>query len=232
MGDELSESLDPGEAVAAVACLLSEAGLVEAFGHVSARDGEDMVITSTAPLGATTAIDTLRIPLAEAALGKPDWAPGAPLEVPMHASIYLARPELNGICRTHSPASVVIGARNQLPALLHGLAGQAGEISLTDGTDLVTSEAAGVRFAGALGDTDCLLIRANGGLATGTSLARATVRAWYLEERCRVALQAGSDGVPFTASELEARSKWFENETVRAWNWLRWRYGDSVELEL
>ncbi len=226
------QKLDPGEAVAAIARLLSEAGLVEGFGHVSVRDGEDMVITSTAPLGATTAMDTLRMPLAEAALGKPEWAPGSPLEVPMHASIYLARPELKGICRTHSPAAAIVGARNQLPPLLHGLGGQAGEIVLVDEPDLVADEASGVRFAGALGDADCLLIRTNGGLATGTSLARATVRAWYLEERCRVALEAGADGVPFTAQELEARSNWFENETPRAWSWLRWRYGDSVELEL
>lgn len=226
------QELDPGEAVAAIARLLSEAGLVEAFGHVSARDGEDLVITSTAPLGATTAMDTLRMPLAEAALGKPEWAPGSPLEVPMHASIYLARPELNGICRIHSPAAAIVGARNQLPPLLHGLAGQAGALVLVDEPDLVTDEASGVRFAGALGDADCLLVRTNGALATGTSLARAAVRAWYVEERCRVALEAGPEAVPFTADELQARSKWFGNETLRAWNWLRWRYGDSVELEL
>ena len=220
------------EAVAAVARLIANAGLYQAFGHVSAREGEDLVITPTSPLGSVTVEDTVRIPLVEGAEGKPEWASAAPLEVPMHAAVYLARPDVNGISRTHSPAAVAVGARNEVPPLVHGLAGQAGAVTLIDETDLVASREGGVRFAEALGDADCLLIRANGALATGASLARSVVRAWFLEERCRVALDAGPDARELTAEELEPRSAWFEAETVRAWNWLRWRFGDSVDLEL
>ena len=220
------------EGVAAISRLLAEARLVEGFGHVSARAGEDMVITSTTPLGATTATDTITMPIAEAAFGKPEWATGSPLEVSMHAAIYLARPELNGICRTHSAAVAAIGARNEVPPLLHGLAGQAGELALIDYPDLAIDKPSGEQIADALGPADCLIVRTNGALATGTSLARSAVRAWYLEDRCRVAIEAGSNAVPFTEAELGARSKWFDAETVRAWSWLNWRFGNSVELEL
>ncbi|MGI9557151.1 MAG: class II aldolase/adducin family protein [Solirubrobacterales bacterium] len=222
---------DTPTAVAAIARLASRAGLYEAFGHVSARDGDDLVITPTSPLGAVKAEDTVRIPLEEGAESKPEWAKTAPLEIPMHAAVYLARPDLTGIVRTHSPAAVVLGARRQVPPLVHGLAGQAGDVTLIDYTDLFATKVSGEQFAAALGDADCLLIRANGALATGASLARAAVRAFYLEERCRVAIEAGPEAVEITASELEPRSNWFEAETQRAWAWLSWRYGDD-ELDL
>lgn len=142
----------------------------------------------------------------------------------MHAAVYAARPDVGAICRTHSEEAVRAGATGTVPPLTHGLGGLAGTVGYCDRTDLVTDAEAGREIADALGDADCLLIRANGAIATGSDLGAAVVRARYLEERCRVSAGLPGDrAIP--PEELEPRSRWFEKESARAWAWLRWRYG-------
>ena len=207
--------------VAEAARIISGAGLVEAFGHVSARDGEGFLITATRPLGAAGEADVIRVDDEGQA---PEGTVDLPLETPMHAEVYAERADVNAICRTHSPAAVRAGADAGVPPLVHGLGGLAGELALCDRTDLVTDQAAGREVAADLGGADCLLIRGNGSIATGRSLAEAVVRARYLEERCLVA-QGLSREDGWRAEILEPRARWFEKETTRAWAWLRWRYG-------
>ncbi|MBN8866350.1 MAG: class II aldolase/adducin family protein [Solirubrobacterales bacterium] len=206
--------------VAEAARIITEAGLVEAFGHVSARTVDGFMITATRPLGAAGENDVYEIVDGRPAEGATD----VPLEVPMHAAVYAAREDVNAICRTHSPAAVEAGARGEVPPLVHGLAGLAGEVAVCGRTDLVADPEAGREIAEDLGSADCLLIRGNGSIATGLCLANAVVRARYLEERCLVGRGlAPDDG--WGTDRLKPRSRWFEKETSRAWAWLRWRYG-------
>jgi ribulose-5-phosphate 4-epimerase/fuculose-1-phosphate aldolase len=207
------------EAVAVAARILSRAGLVQAFGHVSARDGDDgFLLTSTAPLQLQTFGTIHRLDVAAAAGGE-----GIPLEAPLHAAIYAARPDVGAICRTHSRAAVAWGVRGLVPPLLHGLGGLAGAVAAsTDAIDLVTTAAQGADTASALGSADCLLVRGNGNIATGSTLEQATVRAWFLEERAQVALDAGPDAAALT--DLDTRSRHFAAEEARAWRWLQETY--------
>ncbi len=207
--------------VAEAARIISRAGLVEAFGHVSAREGDGFLITATRPLGGAAAEDIHRV---DAAGEAKDGATDVPLETPMHAAVYAARDDVNAICRTHSPAAVRAGSGGLIPPLVHGLGGLAGEVSLCGRTDLVTDGAAGREVAADLGGANCLLIRGSGAIATGRNLAEAVVRARFLEERCLVGDGlAEEDG--WRAEILEPRARWFEKETTRAWAWMRWRYG-------
>ncbi len=209
-------ALDPAAAadeVATIARMLASAGLVEGFGHVSARTGEGFVITSTAPLGAMRPADIA-----------PPGSPDRPLETPLHAAVYRARPDVGAICRTHSPAAAAWGARGVVPPLVHGLGGLSGRIATGPDTDLVDSDARGDAAAAALGDADILLPRANGAVCTGANLRVATVRAWFLEQRARVALDAGPTARPLDDDEQTARSRHFSAETARAWRWLAWRH--------
>ncbi|MGB0120329.1 MAG: class II aldolase/adducin family protein, partial [Solirubrobacterales bacterium] len=187
--------------IAEAARIISGAGLVEAFGHVSSRSADGFLITATRPLGAAGAgevysVDPEGNPLAD--------APDLPLETPMHAAVYAARPDVGAICRTHSPAAVRAGARGEVPPLVHGLGGLAGSVNFCSRTDLVTDLEAGNELAAALDDGDCVLVRGNGSLATGPSLAHAVVRARYLEERCLIGEESDSaDG--WRAVELDPR---------------------------
>lgn len=210
--------------VAQAARIVSAAGLLEAFGHVSARDGDGFMITATRPLGAAGEGDIHR---ADRAGATPADATDVPLETPMHAAVYAAREDVNAICRTHSPAAVRAGARGQVPPLVHGLGGLAGEVAISGRTDLVTDPEAGGEIAEDLGSADCLLIRGNGAIATGRSLADAVVRARYLEERCLVG-EGMDPGEGWTTDLVDPRARWFEKETTRAWAWMRWRYGGKT----
>jgi ribulose-5-phosphate 4-epimerase/fuculose-1-phosphate aldolase len=220
-----SDPARPAE-VAEAARIIAGAGLVEAFGHISARAADGFMITPTRPLGAAQGDDVFRLDPEGRAVGEAGRPADLPLEAPMHAAIYAARGDISAICRTHSAAAVRAGARGVVPPLLHGLGGLAGQVSFCARTDLVTDLEAGHEIAADLGGADCLLIRANGAVATGGSLAEAVVRARYLEERCLVG--EGSDpDAGLDPGELSDRSRWFGKESDRAWSWMRWRYGGS-----
>jgi ribulose-5-phosphate 4-epimerase/fuculose-1-phosphate aldolase len=119
------------------------------------------------------------------------------------------------------------GIRGEVPPLLHGLGGLAGEVAVCGRFDLVTDRDAGDEVAAALGSADSLLIKGNGSLCTGVSLADAVVRARYLEERCAVGeTPAAGDGPD--SGEKAARARWYEKERIRAWSWMRWRYATAV----
>jgi ribulose-5-phosphate 4-epimerase/fuculose-1-phosphate aldolase len=219
------ESARPAE-VAEAARIIAGAGLVEAFGHVSARTADGLLITATRPLGEAREGDVFELDERGSLDG--DRRPvDLPLEAPMHAAIYAARTDVNAICRTHSVAAVRAGARGTVPPLVHGLGGLAGQVSFCPRTDLVTDLDAGRQVAADLGGADCLLIRANGALATGGSLAEAVVRARYLEERCLIGEGADPE-TGLESEEFSARSVWFEKESDRAWSWMRWSYGKSA----
>ncbi|HNG57953.1 MAG TPA: hypothetical protein PLX70_10970, partial [Solirubrobacterales bacterium] len=87
-----------------------------------------------------------------------------------------------------------------------------------------TDREAGGEISRDLGSADCLLIRGNGSIATGRSLAEAVVRARYLEERCLAGAGMGQEE-GWRADLVDPRARWFEKETTRAWAWMRWRYG-------
>ena len=207
--------------VAEVARIISRAGLVEAFGHVSARSGDRFLITPTRPLGGTTESDVREIDAEGWPVGE---AEDVPLEAALHAAVYAAREDVGAIVRTHSPAAVAAGASGEVPPLVHGLGGLAGEVAICDRIDLVSDAGAGEQVAGALGPASNLLLRGNGSFSVGTDLAEAAVKALYLEERCLVGGQTKPDR-QFDEAQLAARSRWFAAESERAWAWMRWRYG-------
>jgi HCOMODA/2-hydroxy-3-carboxy-muconic semialdehyde decarboxylase len=209
--------------VACAARILAGARLVEAFGHVSARVDGGFLLTATAPLGTQTAASIHRLDAAGAVVATGASGDGVPLEAPLHAAIYAARPEIGAICRTHSTAAVVWGTRAAAPPLLHGLGGLSGDVTAWDGdVDLVVTAEQGAAAAAALGAADCLLVQANGNVATGATIEQATVRAWFLEERARVALEAGLEASQLT--DIEARARHFAAEEARAWRWLQETY--------
>ena len=191
--------------VAEVARIVSRAGLVEAFGHVSARSGDRFLITPTRPLGGTTESDVLEIDAEGRPVGE---AEDVPLEAALHAAVYAAREDVGAIVRTHSPAAVAAGASGEVPPLVHGLGGLAGEVAICDRIDLVSDAGAGEQVAGALGPASNLLLRGNGSFSVGTDLAEAAVKALYLEERCLVGGQTKPDR-QFDEAQLAARSRWF-----------------------
>lgn len=211
--------------VAAAARMLARMGYVHAFGHVSQRESERILITPTRPpLAVLDARDVLAVtPDGELESGE---AAAMPLETPMHLAIYRARPDVNSICRVHSPAVAVFASRRDAPGVFHGFGGMAEPLALWPDPDLVATGTRAQEVALAFGQhAVALLLRGNGGLAVGTDLATALARTWCLEDRCRVALEAGTAASALSGQEYEHRRRWYGAELERIWAWLRVAFG-------
>ena len=204
--------------VATTARMMAAAGLVEGFGHASARlPGGGFLITSTSPLLHANADTILTVDESGTVIDAPA---GLPLEISMHTGIYRARPDVGAVCRGHGAAMAAWGVREGDVPLLHGMGGLAGEVVPTHpDLALITTLAEGDQVAATLGDNLSMLLWANGGLAVGADLVEAATRLWYLEERCRVAVQAGDVARPAgnwparlgsSAPELVRAKAWFE----------------------
>jgi ribulose-5-phosphate 4-epimerase/fuculose-1-phosphate aldolase len=203
--------------VAKTAKMLARAGLVEGFGHVSFRFGQGCLITSTMPLHD---MDKDSIVKVDPSIDFADHT-NLPLETPLHIAIYESRTDVQAICRGHGNFMVVYGAMNtnELPAL-HGLGLLAGKsVKVFEDVELITSFKLAEKVANALGDNYAMLLRGNGGFAVGKSLIEAAVRLYFLEERARVAVLAGtatehidwSKRLAYTGAELKRACKWFES---------------------
>jgi len=207
--------------------MLSAARLVEAFGHVSARIGLGFAITSVSPMLRATADDVI---LVDAHAGPVDGSTNmAPLETPMHAAVYAARPDVGGICRGHPCYTVDWGVGNEDLPLMHGLGGLAGHpVRVHDDIELITTPAQGARVAQTLGHDSSVILRANGALSVGGNPIEAATRLFFLEERARVA--ARTSAMPKTdAFNWEGRLEHSVPELVRAMAWFAARFGDGPE---
>lgn len=210
--------------VAATARQLARAGQLEAFGHVSARHGELMVITTTRPLFACTAADVVVI----AADGSPvdPAATDLPLERFLHLAIYQSRPQVAAICRGHGRWYVAWGVKGDPVPVCHGLGLMAGErVGVHPDPLLISTPARAAAAASALGQEHCLILRGNGAVATGTSLPEAAARLYALDERCRVALDA--PGQPQEEQDLwHQRAADTAVEMARHTAWFTARFAD------
>ena len=217
---------DLREAVAAAARMLAAAGLVEAFGHASARTEGGFLITGTGPMFEAGPDDVILVEQGAPTAGPVEMLP---LETPMHQAVYEARPDVRAICRGHPPYAVVWGVGTEPLPLLHGLGGMAGRtVRVYPDIGLVKSAEEGRAVAAVLGRDSAVLLRANGCLAVGEDLAEAAARLWYLEERARVAVQArggaiGARGAP--PQDWAARLGDSSAEMVRARRWLTSAHG-------
>lgn len=220
--------------VAETARMLVAAGLIEAFGHVSARTGDGFLITSTEPLADAAAEDVI---LVERNTPVDGPLHAVPLETVLHGAIYDARRDVAAICRGHSPAAVAWGVGVSDLPLLHGLGGMSGQVvRVHPDIELIKTTEAAAAVAGSLGGANSLLLRANGGLAVGSDLLEAATRLWFLEERARVALAAGRAAIE-GAVRSEFDDVWqrrlmdSQPELIRAREWFRHTFATQAPAE-
>ncbi len=215
------------EEVAHAARLIARAGLVGAFGQVSARRPEGgFLITAEVPLLQVQAADVIELDTAARVAG--GRTATCPVEAPLHAAIYADCHDVGAICRTHSPEAVVWASRGEVPPLVHGLGGLSGVVAFHHEPQLISGMEAGRAAAGDLGASDCLLLHASGAVCTAETLPEAVVRAWFLEERARVA-EHSTRARALTDSEAVLRARHYGHEQQRAWEWLCARYGDDSQ---
>lgn len=200
------------EEIIAAGRALAAAGLVTAFGHVSAREGEDgFFITPPKPLGSLEADE----PLLEISLDEEDLPEGVPREAWIHWAIYKSRSDVEGICRAQPPISTAVTSASVPIRPLHGQGAFLGEeVPVYDDARLIRSRDAGEALAERLGDAGGVVMRGNGAVTVGKSIGTAVARMWVLEVSAEINRTAAAVGSP------------------QVLNWEEYSYWESVSEEI
>ncbi len=211
--------------------ILFNEGVVDAFGHVSARHDKDpnrfLLARNLAP-AQVQAVDIMEFDLDGNALHGDDRKPY--LERFIHGEIYRARPDVMAVVHSHSPSVVPFSAvkGNPLRPIFHmcGFLGCGAPIfdlrqHFGDGTDmLIRNRDMGAALAGDLGEHCVVLMRGHGSTAVASSVRLAVFRAIYTEQNARLVSTASTLGEITYLSEAEADAtlEMHESQLHRPWN--------------
>jgi HCOMODA/2-hydroxy-3-carboxy-muconic semialdehyde decarboxylase len=220
------------EKVAVANRILYRIGVVDGFGHVSARHDRSpqhfLLARNMAP-ALVKREDILVFDLDGNALdaeGKRVY-----LERFIHGEIYRARPDVQAVVHSHSPNVIPFGVTaQQLQPVFH-MSGFLGEGSALfdirdiagDTNMLVSSGTLGAALAACLGARSTVLMRGHGSTVVGVSVEQAVYRAYYAEVNARLQMQAKMLGEARYLSPQEAAKAAAANDTQLARVWELWR---------
>jgi len=216
--------------VAEAANVLARLGLVTAYGHVSARAGEAMLITPAADLACVTGSGVIEMPLAAGARPGGTLPAGAPAEAWVHLALYHARPDAAAIARAQPASAFAVTATVSRLVPLHGQAAWLGEsVPVHDDAALLRSPEQAERAADCLPAGEALLLRGNGAFTLGAAPGLAVVRMWLLAAACDVYLTARASGAnlvtPLSGEEIASWRAVSGELLPRLWQHLRRRSG-------
>jgi ribulose-5-phosphate 4-epimerase/fuculose-1-phosphate aldolase len=165
------------------------AGLVTAFGHVSARlPGSDSFLIPTRASPALASAERLLLMDVEGNLLEGDGSPNS--EFWIHARIYAARPDVGAVAHVHAPGCVVLSQLGQTVQPLHNSAAVLGTVRVYETIGLIRSPQLGDEVARALGQARAMLLRGHGANVVAAGVRQAAVLACFLEEGAQLQLQA------------------------------------------
>jgi L-fuculose-phosphate aldolase len=208
--------------------MLERAEYIDHNGHCSARrDATSFYINSGASMrGALTVDDIVAIEL-EGALVEGTAKP--PLEFPIHAEVYRARPEVNAVFHTHPKYSTYLtmtGTKYQ-PVYAQGVL--LGDIPVMDSPLSVNTKPMGEKMVAILGNNPAVLLKAHGVVAVGTDIVECFALAAYVEENAYRQYMAMQIGTPYVFSEAEqqaCREKlWTPSLFKKTWDHYRSKIG-------
>jgi len=215
--------------------ILSDQGVVDGFGHVSARHATDparfLLARSMAP-GLVTADDIMEFDLDGAALDPR----GRTLYVErfIHSEIYKAHPEINAVVHSHSPSVIPFGVTKVPLRPIYHMSSFLGarvpvfEIRDAGGpaTDmLIRSPELGAALARKIGNSAVVLMRGHGDVVVGRLVSQVVFRAVYTEVNARLqaeALRLGGGEVEFLNDEEAAKASQ-TNDAVLSRPWELWK---------
>jgi len=210
--------------------ILADFGVLDGFGHVSARHPSNpnrfLMSRSLAP-ALVTADDIMEFDLD----GNPVDARGrwAIRERFIHGEIYKARPDVMSVVHTHSPGVIPFSvSKVPLKAMYHNPSFLAAGVPVWDIRNdfgdtsmLVANAAIGKSLATALGDKPVVLMRGHGDVAVGPTVKMAVFRAYYTDVNARLQVQAialGGEINYLTPAEGEKAHKADSGVIDRIWN--------------
>src|SRR5579863_6221275 len=208
--------------------ILANEGIVDSFGHVSARHPDNpqhyLLSRARAPERIERG-DIVEYTLDGTAIDERGRAPY--LERFIHGAIYEARPDVHAVVHNHSPSVIPFGVTGtKLKPLLHMCASCGHEVPIWDSqaqfgdTTLLVSD-----MAKLLGARPTALMRGHGATVVGRSIRHAVFVSVYLELGAKLQMQAMAMGdIKFlTEGEVDKIVARVNGYTLnRAWeNWAR-----------
>jgi ribulose-5-phosphate 4-epimerase/fuculose-1-phosphate aldolase len=221
--------------------VLSHEGVVDAYGHISARDPESrdrfFLSRSLAPEFVDFK-DIIEFTLE----GEPAQAETRPLYIErfIHSSIYRERPEAMAVVHAHAEDVLPFGISSQpLVPVIHSGAFIGREVPVWDIADnfgdetnlLVTNAEQGKDLAQRLGSNNVVLMRGHGFAAAAASIVDVVRMSIYLPRNARALMNALRLGGPQPLSEGEIAARTGSGyrpdspETWRAWQYWAHRAG-------
>jgi HCOMODA/2-hydroxy-3-carboxy-muconic semialdehyde decarboxylase len=215
--------------------ILSDQGVVDGFGHVSARHETDptrfLLARSMAP-GLVSADDIMQFDLDANALD----LRGRTLYVErfIHSEIYKAYPEIKAIVHSHSPSIIPFGATSAPLRPVYHMSSFLGagvpifEIREAGGpaTDmLIRNPQLGAALARKIGASAVVLMRGHGDVVVGDSVQQVVFRAIYTEVNAKLqaeAMRLGGGEVNFLNAEESANAT-ATNNAVLTRPWELWK---------
>jgi len=192
--------------------ILYRQGVVDGFGHVSARHPgrPDRFLMSAAKApGRVIAEDIMEFDLQ----GNPIDGKDRPVysERFIHSEVYKARADVNAVIHSHSPTVIPFSVTQVPLRAVHNTASflAAGvpvfEMRKAAGmtNNLVTDSARGKALVETLGDRPVALLRGHGNVVVGPDVRRTVSRAIYTEVNARMLLQAVMLGGPIAFIDPE-----------------------------
>ena len=214
--------------------ILAQQGVLDGFGHVSARHNRVanrfLMSRSLAP-ELVNARDLIEFDLDGNAID----ARGRALysERFIHAEIYRARPDVRSVVHNHAPSLIPFGATNVPLRPMYHMAAFIGngvpvfDIQKSFGmTDMLVSDSAkGRALAQVLGDKTCVLMRGHGVAVVGPSIQHAVGRSIYLEVNARVQIQSLTLGGTITYLDPQEAQKMMDAGENRGYErpWELWK---------
>lgn len=204
-------------------------GIIDGFGHASARHAQDpdrfLLSRNRAP-GLVRHDDIVTYDFDGEAVSADAGRPY--LERFIHAEIYRARPDVLAVVHSHSPTVIPFGVtRQRLRPVFHmaGFLGSgAAQFEIRDvrgDSDLLIRDGElGRALAQSLGACTCVLMRGHGATIVGQSIEQAVYRAIYVETNARLQSQAMAMGEVdyLTQREAELAAASIDPQIQRAWD--------------
>lgn len=214
--------------------IIADQGVVDGFGHISVRSAKNpdhyFIARSRAP-ALVSADDIMEYDLDDNpidARGRASY-----LERFIHSEIYKARPDVQAVIHSHSPAVIPFGVSDvPLRPISHMGGFLVGpvpvfEIREAGGNEtdmLIRSKALGAALAKKLGSATVVLMRGHGNTVVGQSIKTAVFHAIYTEQNARLQAQTMSLGGRITyLNEVEAAKVGELNDRLVDRPWEIWK---------
>ena len=208
------------EKLATCARLLYKLGFLTIYGHISARVPGEERFYITATLGSISEdkeYTTEGLVLCDYTCRKLSGNGAVPLEAVLHSALHKAREDAASVVHVHpfySMALVIAGIPFRPVSLQGAPLGE--RVPVYKKSELLINENHGSKLIRAIGKAKAILLRGHGVITVGASIEEAFFNTVYLEENCRLLLEASKAGEKVTPLTRREIKEWVDQVTAEA----------------